>query len=539
MATVDLVRPERDGGHLLDQDLLGLLVELDGLLQRLGVVALLEQVVDLLVGESTVVRLGRGAVQLTHEVDVQRVVGDPATAVERLDLVVVARLEVGGEVGLGVAEALDPGGVADGLADRGHPLLVPTVGVVLDEDLVVRHTTAFLDELLRLVRVVVEHLGVEVLVALDLRRGEALRRLAGVVEDGLGDRLAVDRHRQALHDLGVDVLPLLRVEGGDDRLDGRVLLLDGAVTEVGLVLRQVLRADLADHVQVAGEDVLVGGLDGGVVLELDALVLGLVRTGVVRVGLDLDELAVRPLLERVRAVADRLLAERLRVVEEDLGQRGPGGVAELVLEVRDRLVELDGEGGVVHGLQAGHLLGLGLGALTVGVDVLVALDVLEPERVLHLVLDVRGPVPRIDVGLGGDGGAVVELPALLQLHRPGLRVLGLDRLGVGVDDVALGVEVQELGEERLDDVRAEGLVGVGRDQGLLRLADVDRDVAGGLARRLRLVATVVVATAGGRGQGDDYRTRDPLGALGTTHGFLLMSPLVHCERGHRTIRRHP
>jgi hypothetical protein len=73
---------------------------------------------------------------------------------------------------------------------------------------------------------------------------------------------------------------------------------------------------------------------------------------------------------------------------------------------------------VVDDLQAGHGVRLGLGAFLVRVDIGVALDVGEPRRVGLRVVDVRGPVPRLDVGLGGDGSPVVELPVLLELDGP-------------------------------------------------------------------------------------------------------------------------
>src|SRR5690606_7159834 len=102
------------------------------------------------------------------------------------------RVQVGLEVRLGVAGALDTGGLADAVADRLDPLLVTAIRVELDEDLVARNAAALLDELLGLVRVVGEDVARDArLVAGHALGHEAGGGLTGAVEDGLGDRLAV------------------------------------------------------------------------------------------------------------------------------------------------------------------------------------------------------------------------------------------------------------------------------------------------------------------------------------------------------------
>src|SRR5690606_24545423 len=149
---------------------------------------------DLLVGEAGRVAVRLGAVQVPHEVDVQRVVLHPAAAVHRLDFLGVTRVQVRLEVGLGVADAVDAGGLADAVADRLDPLLVTAVRVDLDGDLVAGDAAAVLDVLLGLVRVVGEDVAGDTrLVTRHALGREAARGLTGAVEDGLGDRLAVDR----------------------------------------------------------------------------------------------------------------------------------------------------------------------------------------------------------------------------------------------------------------------------------------------------------------------------------------------------------
>ena len=105
-------------------------------------------------------------------------------------------------------------------------------------------------------------------------------------------------------------------------------------------------------------------------------------------------------VEHVRAVADRVLTERLDVLERRLGQREERRVAEAQREVRLGLLELDREGRVVDDLETRQL-----------VDVLVvaeALDRLEEVARELRVVESGTVVPRVDEGLGGDRLAVGE-----------------------------------------------------------------------------------------------------------------------------------
>ena len=107
--------------------------------------------------------------------------------------------------------------------------------------------------------------------------------------------------------------------------------------------------------------------------------------------------------ELVRAVAHRSLAEGLRVLVEGLRQRGEGRVADLNREHGVGLVQVDGEGGVVHDLEAGELL---VTLQTISLEPIVALDGGEEGGALLGVLDVGHVGPGLGEGLGGHRGAV-------------------------------------------------------------------------------------------------------------------------------------
>jgi hypothetical protein len=146
---------------------------------------------------------------------------------------------------------------------------------------------------------------------------------------------------------------------------------------------------------------------------------------------------------------------------------------------------------------------------------------------------VGAVVPGVDEGLGRDLLTVVEGVAVLQLDRPDLVVLALDRRRHVVDDLVVRVQLGQAREEGVDDLAALGLVRVARDQAVLRLTDLHRDDAIIAAR-----AAVATATTGRRTECHDRSYGHPLGAVGTAHGFLLMSQLVHRKREHMTHNRH-
>ena len=181
--------------------------------------------------------------------------------------------------------------------------------------------------------------------------------------------------------------------------------------------------------------------------------------------------------ELVRAVADRLLAEALRVLQGAGGNRDKGGVAEAQRPVGFRLLQFDGERLVVNDLQAGH--GLDGGAFCAGF--VVALDAFEEAAAELCVLGSGAEVPGVDEGLGRDGLAVRELLVLLDLDGEVLAVLALDGLGEFVDRLAAGVVADQAREDHVDDLAAADLVGVGRHQGTLGLGAVGEDHFAGVA----------------------------------------------------------
>ena len=241
-----------------------------------------------------------------------------------------------------------------------------------------------------------------VAVAVKHRSREVLGRLARAAEDHLGDLVAVDGHGDGLAaELARFAAPLRQVFRDGDGLVAGVRLVDGAVAQVRLEVLQRAGGDGLQDVQVVGQQVLVGGVVVLEDLERHAGVLGLAGTVVVRVRNELDLHVVLPAAVRqlVRAVADRLLAEALRVLECSGRDRDEGGVAQTQRPVGLRLLQFDGEGLVVNDLQAGH--GLNGRALCAGL--VIALDAFEEAAAELCVLGSSTEVPGVNEGLGRDG----------------------------------------------------------------------------------------------------------------------------------------
>src|SRR5690606_27458930 len=96
----------------------------------------------------------------------------------------------------------------------------------------------------------------------------------------------------------------------------------------------------------------------GVEDDLESVVRRLTRAVVVRVDREGDALVVLPgtfTVEHVRAVADRVLAERVHVLECRGGKRVVGRVTEAQREVREGLVQRDRELGVADLLETREL----------------------------------------------------------------------------------------------------------------------------------------------------------------------------------------
>ena len=177
--------------------------------------------------------------------------------------------------------------------------------------------------------------------------------------------------------------------------------------------------------------------------------------------------------ELVGAVADRLLAAGLGVVEGRVGQRRVGGVAEAADEVVAGLLQLDREGVVVDVLDAGQVAR----ALFVG-----AFEGVE-EGGLRLVLG-GDELPCAGEVLSLDGGAVGEFAVLVELDGPeGVVLVGFDGLGDVEDGGAVNVVADELAEHCGQDLAAAVFAGHTRQERVLGFGAVhDDSVSVGAAR---------------------------------------------------------
>jgi len=203
---------------------------------------------------------------------------------------------------------------------------------------------------------------------------------------------------------------VIQVLRDGQRHDAGVGLVDGGAREGLLVGGHGGGGNGVEDVDVTSLEVVVGGIHRVVEDEGHAPVLGLLVADVVLVGDEGDLDVVLPRVvggQLVGAVADRLLAAGLGVVEGRVGQRRVGGVAEAADEVVAGLLQLDREGVVVDDLDAGQLADAFLIGAFEGVE----------EGGLLLVLG-GDEVPGSSEVLGLDGGAVGELAVLVELDGP-------------------------------------------------------------------------------------------------------------------------
>ena len=264
---------------------------------------------------------------------------------------------------------------------------------------------------------------------------------------------------------------MIQVLGDRHRRDAGVGFVDGAACEGFLVGADGRGGHGVHDVEVTGLEVVVGGVHRLVELDEDTLVLGLLVTNVVLVGNQVDLDVVLPGVlrgELVGAVADRVLAAGLGVVQGRVRQRRVGGVAQAAEEVVAGCLQRDREGVVVDDLDAGQVAH----ARLVG-----AFEVAE-EGGLLLVL--RGDeLPGAGEVLSLDGGPVGELTVLVDLDGPdGVVVVGLDGLGDVEDGVAVNVVAHELAEDLGQDLTAAGFGGLAGQQRVLRLGAVEDDGVG-------------------------------------------------------------
>src|SRR6476469_8384741 len=515
--------PQGDGRQVRQEDLLGLVRGLVAVADRRGVQAVGDGLVERRVGVAGVVGAGTGLVDRAEEVVQRRVVCLPAGtdgAGEGLGGGVVAGFLEGG---VRLAFNLDAERVLELVDYCLNPGLVSAlVGVVGNGERLVR--VPLLDGVglgpgfLGLVGVERQVLGSGDRVAVAVKHGgrEVLGGLACAVEDHLGDLFAVDRHGDRLAaELAGLAAPFRQVFRDGDGLVAGVRLVDGAVAEVRLEVLQRAGRDGLQDVQVVGHQVLVRRVVVLVDLERYAGVLGLARAVVVRVRNELDLHVVLPaaVRELVRTIADRLLAEALRVLQRAGRDRHEGGVTEAQRPVGFRLREFNGEGLVVDDLQAGH--GLDRGAL--GAGLVVALDALEEAAAELRVLGSRTEVPGVDERLGRDGLAVGDLLVLLDLDGEVLAVLAFDGLGQFVHGLAGGVIADQAGEHHLDDLAAANFVGVGRHQRALGLRAVGNDDLAGVATGAATGGVGPAAAATGQGHGGDRHHAQCFGSARKTH----------------------
>ena len=411
-----------------------------------------------------------------------------------------------------------------------------TIGVVGEGELVIGGPRAdgvglrpqFLGLLLVVLQVAgaLEGIGV----ARGQRGGEVGGRGAGAVEHLLADVLAVDGHGDGLATqgaflgVGFEVLQLGR--------DGE-LLDDGAGLVVGLyggVLLEGLGGGGRDglhHVEGTGLDVGVGGLILGVDLEGHAVVLGDAVALVVGVLHQHDLVVVVPGLELVRAVADRLLAEGLRILEEGFRQRSECGVADLDGEHGVGTVQVDGEFMVVDDLQALELF-VALELVSI-LELVVALDGGEEGGAELGVLGVGRVAPCLGEGFGGHRGAVGELPTILELDGVlGGVIVGLDGLRHFVGGIALGVEGNQTCEQQVERLAAAGLVAVARDERVLRFGivcgdDVGTLISGGVTVGRAATAEQHAECACGRSESQSF----------LLHGIHIL--LIHYFQSRKTL----
>ncbi|CAM5742284.1 hypothetical protein MAUB1S_01483 [Mycolicibacterium aubagnense] len=230
-----------------------------------------------------------------------------------------------------------------------------------------------------------------------------------------------------------------------------------------------------EHVEVAGLEVGVRGVEAAVEDEAQATVLRLVRTLVIRVAhhveLDVVQPGVRA-FQHVWAVPDGMLAELgCALGEEHIGQWLERREPEPQLEVDVGAGEAHREGVVVHHLQARHLGQRG----TLGSDGVVSLDRRE-EALLQLPIDRgRTEIPCADVVFGPHRGAVGEGPVPQEVHRVVLVVSGVHGLRIRQHRHAVGGVAIEPREQRIDDATAHVLIGIGRHQTVLWFTAVDGD----------------------------------------------------------------
>ena len=328
-------------------------------------------------------------------------------------------------------------------------------------------------EFLGLVSVVGQDLraGDRVVVAIDDRGGEVLGRGTGTREDGVGDGVAVDRVGDCLAtQVAFFTGEVFQGERNCEGLEDCCRLIHGATGEVCFVGGECRVRKCVEDVKVAGEQILVGGIERGVEDNVHATVLGNVVTLVLRIRDQVDLSVVLPAAfgDHVGAVTNGLLATGFHVFQGRVRKREVCGVAEALREVSCRGLKGNGERVVVNDLEAGQIAG----AFIIGASN--RLEEVGGEHRFRCTL-----LPCVNEVVCFDLGAVGELLSFLQLDGPHARIfVRLDGFGHFHMGCAGCIVVNEACEDGVEDPAATGFVGVCRNQRVLWLRAVDRNDAG-------------------------------------------------------------
>ena len=361
-----------------------------------------------------------------------------------------------------------------------------TVSVVSEGELVIGSPRAdgigLLPEFLGLLLVVLQVADAleGIRVARGQRRGKVNGRSAGAVEHLVADVLTVDGHGDGLTTQGAffgTSFEVLQAGRNGELLDDGTGLVVGLHGLIGFEGLGGGGRHGFHHIEGAGLDVGVGCVILGVDLEGHTVVLRGSVALVVRVLHEHDLVVVIPGLELVRTVADWSLTEGIRVIVEGFRQRSECGIAHLDGEHGIRLVQVDGELVIVDDLQTFKLL---VTLEVVGVlQRVIALDGGEEGRAQLRVLRISRIAPSLGEGLGGHIGAIGELPTILELDVVlGGVIVGGNGLSHFVGSIAFGVEGNQTGEQQINRLATTGLVGVARDERVLRFGIVCGDDVG-------------------------------------------------------------
>ena len=288
---------------------------------------------------------------------------------------------------------------------------------------------------------------------------------------------------------------------------------DGTVAQFLLEARHGGVRNRIQHVELAREEVSVGGVELGIEDELHALVLSLAVAFVAVIGNDGGAFVVGPLLQLVGSAAHGLFAVGIHVIKSGIGKREEGRVAETVREVSFRLVQLHGKCFVINNLQAFHRLSrfIPLNGFEVGGSKLI---------MFHDI------VPCLDKVISFDGGVVGEGHAVFEGDAVGFFALKLN----GFSEVFLGftlcVVVHQTGVDHVDDATTTVFIGITGKKGMLGFGAVDNDI-------------VPVAAAASRARGAGSHSDCERCCCEYSDCFLKRHEDLQCLRTTRRAAREP